>query len=220
MTPTTYFIGGIATDKSLYSHQLEHIPNSIYLPFPKHSETDTMATYVLKFLPSIDTTKPFNIVGCSMGGIMVMELLNHINPEKVILISSVKNRAEMPWKLRQLKQSRLHKLLSGNLFIKGIEIGSRFLPEIAKSSGLRKQVIEMAHNNTPDFLNWCVHAIVNWEGKSTNRNNLFHIHGDKDRMFPIKPIKEKHIIKNGTHNMLLTQSAVITDLLLNTLNKN
>ncbi len=124
MNTTTYLIGGIATDVLLYKHQLNHIPNSIYLPFPKHDAGDIMESYVLKFIPSIDQTKPFNLVGCSMGGIMVMELLNHIHPERVILISSVKCRNEIPLRLRQLKYTHLHKLLSGKAFIKSTVIGS------------------------------------------------------------------------------------------------
>ena len=47
-------------------------------PFQKHDRHDTMETYAQKFIPFIDTTKPFNIVANSMGGIMTMELIKHI----------------------------------------------------------------------------------------------------------------------------------------------
>ena len=89
-SPVTYFIGGIASDERIFKHQMVAIENAVYLPFPRHDKHDTMDTYVKKFIPLIDTTQPFNLVGNSMGGIMVMELIKHIHPEKVVLISSVK----------------------------------------------------------------------------------------------------------------------------------
>jgi pimeloyl-ACP methyl ester carboxylesterase len=211
---TTYFIGGIATDRQLYEHQLQHIPRSVYLPFPQPERGDTMESYVLKFLPAIDTSAPFSLVGMSMGGIMVMELLRHVAPQKVILISSVKCRAEMPWRLRQLKYSRLHRLLPGKGFIAGIQYGSRLLREINGVPGLREKVVQMARNNPPGFLYWCMNAIANWGGQADYRKDIIHIHGTEDRMFPYRHISNAIAVKGGSHNLLLTRPEQITDLLL------
>jgi len=211
---TTYFISGIATDNRAYDYPLQQVPGSVYLPFPQHDPTDTMESYVLKFLPQIDTSSPFNIVANSMGGIMTMELLRHINPQKVILVSSVKCRAEMPWRLRQLKYSRLHRLLPGRGFIAGVQYGSLFLREINRVPGMRDLVVQMARNNPPDFLYWCVHAIVNWQGKAGYREDIIHLHGTHDKMFPIRNITNATAIPGGSHNMQLTRKEEITALLL------
>lgn len=211
---TTYFIGGIATDRQLYRHQLAHIPDAVYLPFPAHDRGDTMRSYVTKFLPLIDQDRPFSIVANSMGGIMTMELLHHITPQKVVLISSVKCRAEMPWRLRQLQYSRLHRLVSGNAFITAIRWGSRLVPQIHRVPGLRDTVVSMAEHNTPAFLRWCIHAIVNWQGAAGYREDIIHLHGTKDAMFPYRNIRHAIPVEGGTHHMLLTRPAEITALLL------
>lgn len=218
MACTTYFIGGIATDKQLYDYPLQKIPHSVYLPFPKHDRNDTIATYCLKFLPLIDTSRPYNIIANSMGGIMTMELIKHIYPGKVILVSSVKCREEMPWWLRQLQYSNLHKLLPGKAFITAIQYGSRFIKEINQIPGARDTVIQMAKNNPPDFLYWCINAIVNWNGKKDYRKDIIHIHGTKDAMFPYRNIKNAIPVWEGTHNMLLTRKEEITALLIQHLN--
>lgn len=209
---TTYFISGIATDKRVYDYPLQQIPGSVYLPFPQHDPADTMESYVLKFLPLIDTSSPFNIVGNSMGGIMTMELLRHIQPQKVVLVSSVKCRSEMPWRLRQLQHSRLHRLLPGRAFIAGVKYGSHFHREI-KNAGLRELVVQMAGNNTPGFLYWCVHAIANWQGGAGYRKDIIHLHGTRDRMFPIRNIANAIAVPGGGHNMQLTRKEEITALL-------
>jgi pimeloyl-ACP methyl ester carboxylesterase len=186
----------------------------VYLPFPAHDEEDTMTSYALKFIPLIDTLKPFNIVANSMGGIITIELIKHIRPEKIVLISSVKCREEMPWRLRQLRHSKLHRLISGKLFIDGVRYGSRFITEINRELKLRNTVIEMAEKNSPEFLKWCVNAIVNWKGSRVYPDNIIHIHGTKDPMFPIKNIRNVTAVKDGTHNMLLTRKEEITALIV------
>lgn len=213
MKPTTYFIGGIATDENLYRHQLQHIPDSVYLPFPENDAADTMETYVLKFLPFIDTSKPFNLVGCSMGGIMTMALLKHIHPEKVVLISSVKCREEMPLQLKWLTYTKLHRLLSGQMFINSTVFGSRFRKEV-QAHGLQELIASMAKHNKPAFLYWCVNAIVNWRGGCDYRKDIIHIHGTKDHMFPIRHLKHVIPVPGGTHLMLLSNPSYFTDFLL------
>lgn len=218
MAGITYFIGGIATDIHLYDYPMKKIPGSVYLPFPQYTKGDTMAGYASKFIPLIDTSRPFNIVANSMGGIMTMELVKHIHPGKIILVSSVKCREEMPWLLRQLQYSNLHKLLPGKAFIAGVQYGSRFIKEISQTPGVRDTVIQMAKNNPPDFLYWCVNAIAKWHGKNDYRKDIIHIHGTKDAMFPYRNIRNAVPVLNGTHNMLLTRKEEITALLVEHLN--
>lgn len=214
----TYFIGGIASDERLFKYQLMHIPNSVYLPFPKHHSKDTMETYAQKFIPMIDTSSPFNIVANSMGGIIAMELIKHVHPEKVILVSSVKSRTEMPFILKQMKVTHLHKLLPGSGFISAIQFGSIFKKEITEYPGLRHIVVSMAKNNDPSFLYWCVNTIVKWKGSDDYRKDIIHIHGTADTMFPYNRIKNAIPVEKGSHAMMLSKHKEVTRLLLEHLN--
>ncbi len=214
MAITTYFIGGIASDERLFKYQLAAVENSVYLPFPKHEKKDTMETYVRKFIPLIDRSQPFNLIGNSMGGIMTMELIKHIQPEKVVLISSIKSRSEMPAKLKILKYTYAHKLLPGTGFIGAIQYGSLFKPDVLKTPALRKLAISMAKSNEPSFLYWCVNAIVNWQGTDDYRKDIIHIHGTKDEMFPFSKIKNAIPILGGTHQMMLNKHEAVNTILL------
>lgn len=214
MAINTYFIGGIATDIRLYHHVLQTIPGAVYLPFPQPENGDTLTTYSRKFIPAIDTTQPFYLVAHSMGGMMAMELSRYIHPEKIVLISSVKCRAEMPWRLRQLKYSKLHRLFPGQAFRASVQYGSHFTREINSIPGLRETIVQMAQNNSPGFLYWCVHAIANWNGTNDHSTDIIHIHGTRDTMFPLKNIRNVIPVAGGTHHMLLTRKEEITALLL------
>ncbi len=215
--PKTYFIGGIASDERIFKYQMAVVEKPVYLPFPEHHSHDTMETYAQKFIPQIDTSEPFNIVGNSMGGIMTMELIRHVQPEKVVLISSVKSRSEMPFILKQMKFTNMHKLLPGQGFIHSIEFGSMFKREVLKKPGLRHLAVSMAKNNSPDFLYWCVDAIVKWSGKEDYRKDIIHIHGTKDEMFPYKNIKNAIPVEGGSHSMLLINHDIVNQLLISAL---
>ena len=176
-----------------------------------------METYVKKFIPFIDTTKAFNLVGNSMGGIMVMELIKHVQPQKVVLISSVKSRNEMPFILTHMKYTNAHKLLPGKGFIGFIQFGSLFKNEILKVPGMRRLAVSMAKSNDPDFLYWCVNAIIKWNGKEDYRKDIIHIHGTKDEMFPYRNIKNAIPVQGGTHSMLLIHHKEVNQLLAESL---
>ena len=209
----TYFISGIATDERALRYQYDAVPNSIYMPFPKHDKKDTMSTYVQKFIPLIDTTTPFNIVGHSMGGIMAMELIQHVQPQKVILLSTIKSRGEMPFKLKQLSVTHFHKLLPGKGFISSVRFGSRFKSELKKMEGLREMAVSMAEANDPGFLYWAVNAIVKWKGTEDYRNDVIHIHGTRDEVFPYSKLKNVIPVFGGTHVMNMTRAEEVNRLL-------
>lgn len=211
--PTTYFIGGIASDERIFRYQMTSVENAVYLAFPKHDKYDTMETYAQKFIPFIDTSKPFNIVANSMGGIMTMELIKHVQPQKVVLISSIKSRKEMPFMLKQMKFTNMHKLLPGKGFISAIQFGSLFKREVLKEPAMRNLAVSMAKSNDPGFLYWCVNAIVKWNGADDYRKDIIHIHGTKDEMFPMRNIKNVIAVKGGSHTMILNRHHEVTNLL-------
>lgn len=208
-----YFISGIATDYRAFLSQYDAVDNAVYLPFPKNDAKDTMASYAQKFVPLIDTSEDFNIIAHSMGGIITMELIKHVQPKKVILLSTVKSRKEMPLKLTHLNYTYAHKLLTGNGFIKSIELGSAMIPRLKHIPNLRNTVIEMAKANDPKFLYWAVNAIIQWKGKEDYRKDIIHIHGTQDQMFPYRNIRNAIPVFGGTHEMNMLRADEINRLI-------
>lgn len=208
----TYFIGGYGTDERLFRHQLEHMPYAVYLPFPRPAPADSMESYVLRFLPLINQAEPFNLVGQSMGGLMVMELIRHIHPEKIILISSVKSRSEMPGWFNLLRATRLYRLAPGPVILAAIRLGTFCMPAFRRG-GLRRLCVDMAAANGGAFLQWCTGAIMHWKGDAPQRKDIIHIHGTKDTMFPFKYLKNVLPVEKGSHLMILDKAATLTALL-------
>jgi hypothetical protein len=69
------------------------------------------------------------------------------------------------------------------------------------------------------YSNWAINAILNWKNKIAPKN-LYHIHGDRDRIFSIKKIKPDYKIHNGGHLMILNKSDEVNECINSILNKN
>lgn len=64
------------------------------------------------------------------------------------------------------------------------------------------------------FFNWAVHQVLHW--KQTERiPNIVHIHGDKDRLFPLrKKVQLNYVVKGGTHFMVVHEGPEIAHFLM------
>mgnify|MGYP001792593276 FL=1 len=77
-----------------------------------------------------------------------------------------------------------------------------------------KEEKDMVHvyrkNIDPVYSDWAINSILNWKSKKAPEN-LYHIHGDKDRIFSIKKIKPDYTVKNGGHLMILNKSEEVNE---------
>ncbi|MDR6737034.1 alpha/beta hydrolase [Sphingobacterium sp. 2149] len=59
---------------------------------------------------------------------------------------------------------------------------------------------------------WAIHEILRWKNRFIP-SNLVHIHGDKDRIIPIKSLKPSFVIKGAGHFMTVTHAGEVEKLL-------
>ncbi|MEM7657510.1 MAG: hypothetical protein AAF399_15355 [Bacteroidota bacterium] len=53
----------------------------------------------------------------------------------------------------------------------------------------------------PMFLKWAIRAIIRWQG-GHDLPMLRHLHGDRDRLFPLKAMEDANVLSGGTHWMI------------------
>jgi hypothetical protein len=72
----------------------------------------------------------------------------------------------------------------------------------------REMVRAYRRNADPQYLEWAINEVVNWKN-NWQPENIVHIHGDRDKIFPAKKLNGTHIIKEGTHMMIYNRAAEI-----------
>jgi hypothetical protein len=173
------------------------------------SINETIEHYAKRMCKSI---KEDNVIllGVSFGGIMVQEMSKIINPKKVVLISSVKNSNELPKRLKITKLSKAYKLFPAKSITTIENFMSYTFGKMAKKRIQQYQIYLSLRDET--YLKWAVYNVLHWQQKET-LENVIHLHGTDDHIFPIKYIKDCIEIKKGSHVMVLTKASKINTLL-------
>ena len=67
-----------------------------------------------------------------------------------------------------------------------------------------------------NYLNWAIYNVLHWK-QEKSLENVLHIQGDDDHIFPIKHIKNCIPIENGTHIMILNKAKSISKIIIDAL---
>lgn len=84
-----------------------------------------------------------------------------------------------------------------------------FSVKTKNESDLLKQIIM---DTDRFFMKWAIDAIMKWKGSIYNKN-LLHIHGDSDRIFPIKRMENYIKIVGGGHFMIVNRAIEISEII-------
>ena len=140
------------------------------------------------------------LVGVSFGGMLVQEMAKYTPVRKVIIISSIKMKSEKPKRLIFAKYTKVHRLLPTGL-VNNVELLAKYAfgEVVTKRLSLYEQYLSIRDKY---YLDWSIDQLVHWNQASYDPD-LVHIHGDKDAVFPVGPIKDYILVKGGTHTMIL-----------------
>jgi pimeloyl-ACP methyl ester carboxylesterase len=168
-----------------------------------------LADYAIRLAEQIDTREPFVLIGCSLGGLMSVEIAKRYPPVATILISSIPVHAHLPPYFRLAHRLRLNKWIPASFLKKATNIKHGLL---VKSPADRKLLREMVEDGDDRFINWAIDAVLHWENK-TIPSPFFHIHGTRDEVFPIKMTRPTHRIPHAGHMFLMSRPAELNTIL-------
>lgn len=212
---TVYLIPGQGADARLYKNlildttfQVKHI--SYFTP----DKGWDMKDFARELAKQIDTTETYSIIGVSLGGMLATEMADFLQPEKVIVISSAKNRKEFPGRYRIQKTIPVYRMIPG--FV--IKMGARILQPIVEPDRNKDKetFISMLKSKDPKFMKRTTTMILSWKRMSNNKN-IIHIHGDNDKTLPPRFVHFDYLIEGGSHMMVLTRGKLVSEILNNSL---
>jgi hypothetical protein len=206
-----YFISGLGADERMF--QRLTLPEQYkinHIKWPELSENETLHTYCLKISKLIDTSQEFSLVGLSFGGIVATEITKFLKPKVTIIISSISTRYELPI------HYKIFGLLGLNKFVPAFTM-NKVYPFTYWFFGVTEPTIknllkEVIKDTSTTFLKWAINEIFNWQNK-IRPDNLYHIHGTKDKLFPFNLTKADKAVENGGHFVVYTDGNLISDLI-------
>lgn len=166
---------------------------------PKSGES--LVEYSARMCKRVKHENPV-LIGVSFGGIIVQEMAQLMEVQRVIIISSVKSEKELPRRMRFAKFTKVFKILPTSLARHVDAFEKLAVGDFAKKRAkLYKKYLSITDIR---YLDWAIEKMVCWE-RSDPYPGVVHIHGDKDEIFPYKYIDGCIKVPGGTHVMIINR---------------
>jgi len=217
MAMNVYFISGMGADRRLFRHiQLPEGFDMHFLDWIKPLDDESIPAYAARLAEGIDTSRPFVLVGVSLGGIMSTEIAKLHPPAATFLLGSIPLAGHLPGYYHTLgRRLGLLKVLPGSFFKRAATV-KRFVS--GESAGDKRLIWQMIEESDDQFLIWAMKAVLKWENKDLPQP-LYHIHGSRDIVFPIRLTRPSHTIRKGGHLIVMTHADQVNVILRDVLSK-
>lgn len=196
-----YCISGLGADERVFSKLIFPGCEAHFISWIIPQKNEHISSYAKKLIQNIHHDNPI-LLGLSFGGMMCIEIAKQIAAEKIILISSVRHFTEIPLWMRLAGKLKLNKNLPMKSF-KIIEPLEDY--NLGVETRAEKELVKFYRKNiNQQYADWAIDNLINWNNTWTPKN-LHHVHGGRDRIFPIKNVKPDYIISSGGHLMVMNR---------------
>lgn len=206
---------GLAGDHRLFDHLTISCLNRQVIVFLTPKKNESLSAYAKRIAETIHLSHPLVFIGVSFGGILAQEVARYCPPEKIILVSSLSSKKQLPQVYRLFSLYPVYEWLSETALKKLIAwAGRKFTKKNEAETALFEAMLQEADIN---LVRWGIRQVLRWDQVAPSMH-MIHIHGSNDRLFPIKYIPVNHLVNKGEHFMIIQQREMIRDLLQTAIN--
>lgn len=205
-----YCVSGLGADDRVFQKLKFEGYQPVHIRWLEPDPRESIADYARRLASQIESDDPI-IIGLSFGGMIAVEIAKQIDAKKVILISSVKNQQEVPFYFKIFRWFPIHRLIPARLML---WIGQLLAAWFFSLQTLdeRKLFRAILLDTDAKFMKWAIHQVVTWKNELIPENT-YHIHGQRDRIFPNRFVHEDFSIAKGGHFMIMNQAEKVSQLI-------
>jgi pimeloyl-ACP methyl ester carboxylesterase len=193
-------LSGLGADHRLLEPQREEFPQLVTPAWIPPLKNESLPEYAARLAKTVTRSHdaPLILGGVSLGGMLACEMARHLKPDAVVLIASCRTRQGLRpiygvgrWLLPLIPVQAwsVAKLLSGPVVRLRLGVPSK-----------QKEVaIAMFRESNSRFMHWALQAILGWEPTPLEGIRVFHIHGGRDPLIPVRCVNADVIIPEGGH---------------------
>jgi pimeloyl-ACP methyl ester carboxylesterase len=213
---TIYCISGLGADERAFSKLKINGFILQVIPWLMPHPNETIEQYATRMRTDITAKNPI-LMGLSFGGMICTEIAKQIPVDKIIIISSIKSSKELPLWMKTVAALKLNKIVP----LKSTKLTQPLQNKMLgiQSAEEKSLVASLRREADLPYTKWAVHQAINWKN-DWHHPKIYHIHGDKDNMFPIKNIKADYTIKDAGHFMIMNRADEVSDCINKILQEN
>lgn len=198
-----YLMPGLAANPSIFEYI--KLPTETFeihwLSWKMPQKNEPISDYAKRMCKEVKEENSV-LLGVSFGGVLVQEMSKFLTLRKLIIVSSVKSREEIPPTMKLAGTTKLFKILPTSLVNYVGQIEKLPVGDFAKRRiQLYKQYMSVDH---PYYLEWAIENMLCWNPSEISKE-VIHIHGSDDAVFPLKFINNPIVVEGGTHIMIINK---------------
>ncbi len=208
-----FVLPGIGGDERLFDGQraVRDI-RSINWILPAHPR-EPLTDYAARLAREVHLLEPFDLGGSSFGGMIALELARHLAPRHVFLFGSCRSPEAVAPLLRALRS--LAAIAPDRL----LHPPKMLQPLVARWFGASTPsdvdlFARMLAATPPAFLRWASNAVFSWPGVLELPIRIHHVHGDRDRLIPLRRVQPDRVIAGAGHLLNLTHIGAVNDFIV------
>ena len=213
---TIYCISGLGADERAFSKLsiIEGYRLKV-LPWLQPLKNELITQYAKRMLAAIDEPEPV-LLGLSFGGIMCIEIAKQIPVKKIIIVSSIKTTQELPLWMKAVAWSKLNKIVP----LKSTRLSAPLQNYMLGVTNKEDLAVAAHYRKHADitYVKWAVDKVLNWKNTWVHPE-IYHIHGGKDKLFPIKNTTPDCRINDAGHFMVMNRSEAVSKFINEVLQK-
>ncbi len=205
-----YFVSGLGADERIFQWLRYDNFRPVHIKWVPPEKGESIEGYAKRLSEQIEDENPV-IVGLSFGGMIAVEMAKQISSERVVLLSSVKESREIPFYFKIFRAFPIHRIFPFKSVLWAVYWLAYWLfgPEGVEEKALLKTILQ---ETDPHFLRWALHKVVVWKNQDIPEN-LVHIHGKRDRIFPFRFVSPDYAVEACGHLMVMNRAEEISNLL-------
>lgn len=209
-----YFISGLGADWRVFQRLQIEGYRPVHISWDRPRRGESIEAYAQRLLAQVTSENPI-LVGLSFGGMMAVEMAKLCNPARVVVISSAVTADEIPLYFKVFRWLPLQLVVPFKQLLWAVYGLLHWLFDLDQPDD-RSLFKEVLVDTDPHFLKWAMHRVVGWRNQVVP-DNLVHIHGGRDRIFPVGRDSAHLVLPEGGHLMVLNQAPAISQLLMQVL---
>jgi hypothetical protein len=205
MNDIIYCISGLGADKKVFSKLVIPGYELVYIPWLVPIKNEAIEAYASRMASIIEHPQPI-ILGVSFGGMIAIEIAKQRTVQHLIIVSSIQSVADLPGWMKMAGKLKLNRVIPARTFKLTQQFNNNRLG--VSTNEEREMVRAYRRDADPFYLQWAIDKVINWKN-DWRPEKIIHIHGDRDKIFPIKKLKPTHSLKEGTHMIIYNRAEEI-----------
>ena len=210
MAQRIIFFSGMGADERAFSFLKLTGVTSVFVNWIGPTKDEALKDYAFRLVEKTTINPDDILLGLSKGGLVAQEIASRFPVIKVILISSLRSGESVRPLFTAAQKLHLLNLVQTDLLKSTIIAGlNLYVPQRDKRL---KVLTDMLDLQDGEYYKWAMNAIINWKGANVTCP-VYHVHGDKDEVFPVSLVTNARIVKGGHHFMLMSKAEEVSEIL-------